>query len=176
MTHVTLTGGELQPDGLPPVCAVCGEYADRDEPTDVVWSPLLIFFGLSFPWMLCGLCIMLVGDFLAELSRGKVLVHLPVCVAHRGGETRRKWLVVGLAASTWVSLAVCLWTSDLPSDIVAAVGFLGTAGWGVVAMFGAGYFEGSGVRATEVRPDAITLAGVHPAFVAAVENARQGEA
>ncbi len=156
---------------LPPVCYVCGEYADTTQSSDPRESAIITFFGTSFPWMFTGMCIALVVSILERNFWWKQF-RLPTCRAHRHHWRIRMWIALLLAVSTWVG-AIFAWAApvNLPVDMRVLV--LGTLGWILIATLIAIWLDTTGPRLESVWPESVILMDVHDEFVAAVEDLRE---
>lgn len=164
MPSITLSTDEVAPGVLPPVCPVCGVPAATRSPVTFSWVPawsyVLLLAGI-WPWILVYLIV-----------RREMTVDLAVCERDRYHWVWRKWLLpAGLLLTALILIAPAVLDLDSASSfptwalVVPSTTFLTTLAAAVRLRL-------NGVRAVAVTREAVTLAGVAPEFVAAVEAGR----
>jgi hypothetical protein len=168
MPSITLSKYECSRDLLPDVCAVCGAPATTRKSRTFSWHP-------SWVWILI-LVNLLVVLIVALVLTKRMTVRLPVCDQHEGYWRRRTLfytlptvfiLLLGAGAFTYV-------VSRPPGPADDLNGWLcgGSIGLLFVWVVVAAIVQASGIRSTEITDRTMTLAGLHPDFVAAVREDR----
>ena len=163
MARVTLSSEDVAPGVLPSSCLVCGAAAGTAVRPTLSWVP-----GWAYLTLICGFWPFVIVYLIV---RRAMTVNALVCRRHRNHFRWRQWLLpAGLLATLAVLFAPMFIepdARDLPSWslIGAAALFAGT----IVA---AVWLRLTGVRALVVTRDEITLTGVAPGFVSAVEVGR----
>lgn len=161
MAQITLTAEETGAEVLPPVCVVCGTPAAGWVRVNFSWVP-----GWSYVFLLLGLCPWVV---IYLVLRRSMEVEAHVCGRHRHHWLRRKLvLVTGLL----LSLGMLVVTSEADPNGPPTWAVLTTAGLFLATIVAACWMYWNGVRATAVGRESVTLAGVAPEFVAAIESGR----
>jgi hypothetical protein len=173
MAQIRLDRDEVRYEELPPVCMKCGEPAGIYLRKPFSWHPpwigLLIVFFL-WPYVIVALI----------LTR-RMTVYAPLCDAHRNHwRTRNLLTILGLLGVLAVFFTGIIAASSglvdrSDSDTVLALsvggGLLLFVAWLLVAIL----LQSSAIRATEVTDHTITLTGVSPYFVEAVEHMDEEE-
>jgi hypothetical protein len=162
MPRITLSADEVAPGVLPPVCMACGAPAAVRVPVGFSWVPawsyLLLVAGI-WPWVLFYL-----------LLRRAMAIDAPVCGRHRRHWVWRKMLLpAGLLVSLCILVAPAAADPNAPLPMWA---FVGSSATFAATLGAAVWLRQAGVRAVTITREVVTLAGVAPEFVAAVEAGR----
>ena len=165
MARITLSRDEYTSGELPPVCVVCGEYSERTQWHNFHTTPMaIVLWGFTAPWA-CFI-VPMVLTFLAMLASINVALSLPVCPDHCNHWRIRFYLTWAIALSTWANLGLAM---CFPGHHVNVIGLYGSWILASIALF---VLPRTEVHVSRIDEEALTLSGVHPDFVAAVENAR----
>lgn len=164
MARVTLSSEEVAPGVLPPCCMVCGAPAGSSVRAPLSWVP-----GWSYLALLCGFWPFVIVYLIV---RRAMTLNAPVCPRHRNHFLLRRWFLPAgvLATLAWLVSPLAVQPDANP--------FPPTWAWGGAAVVFAGtivatvWLRLTGVRVLVITRDEITLAGVAPAFLAALEAGR----
>ena len=194
-TDVTLSLDDCEPNALPPACAKCGQPATCEKR---VWFRHMpnwvapVAFALFVLFLPCAAVSnkiepLLITAALVASPFGLVLrkykesryAHLPVCERHQGlwnwGTTLAGFsfgVMPLFAIAGFVLASVAASLAGVPQWRVAESHFLAAllVGLPLCGVFvGVGLHFGTGVRASRITKADLTLVGVAPAFVEAVE-------
>jgi hypothetical protein len=161
---VDLDDHDITPDGVPALCMKCGEPAAFQLNKKFQWNPGWVYF------------ILLVGVLpfviVALVMTWRRRVCTPFCDRHRGYWRFRTIFMLGgvlviLAAVITVGVSVSERMLTPPLDMAALVAVALLA---ILWLFSAAIIQSTSIRATEITHERITLAGVHPIYVAAVHK------
>lgn len=180
MARVTICKKDF-PRELPTVCVVCGEYAGDTVTHRFGRSWLSLYLIACVPWACCGAtvgCLAVAIEIIWVARWSPILtLDVPVCESHTRHWANRRLLSWACVASTWISLmaGMSLSLNFRNLNVFHEVALIGTCVCWVAAWVLLVVLDQTGVRADDVLSDRVILAGVHPAFVAAVEDADPGE-
>jgi hypothetical protein len=168
MARVNLYSDDITEEGSPDVCMSCGEPASVKRVKTFRWNP-----GWVYLLIIVGLLPFLIVALIMSWQRR---VCTPFCDRHAGyWRFRMTFVLGGLLAIVAAIIAVVI---SAPEDWPAPSWLKATwAGVAIVAflwLFSAAILQATSIRATEITYGRITLAGVHPAYVAAVRERQDG--
>lgn len=155
MATIQLQKHECKDGWLPPICMVCGEPANEDEPIPhkFSWTPswvwILILAGLIWPFV--------VGAIL----RKRRTVFTPMCEEHRGYWANRWWMGFGILAGLFgmIGAMIALAQFNAPpwTYVAAVVAFL-------VSLIGSSIVSNNSIRPTYIDDYVCHLTNVNGEF------------
>lgn len=160
MATLKLWKSDLRDGRLPPVCAVCGQEAERTKVVKFSWTPSWVLLLWLF-----GLLPAVIGNL---LTTRKMTVPLPVCGRHQGHWSARQAIIWGGIA---LAIGVGCFGAYVESSWDKALGeniLMGGVGLLVLMALVIVFVSDSGVRAEKITDDTITLKGVSDKFVQAM--------
>jgi hypothetical protein len=167
MSRLTLLREEAEEHILPPICAVCGSSAPKLKSVHFAWAPnwthAVLVFSLCvgiWPWLIVRL-----------VTHRGCDAHMPLCNMHWNYWTKRRLLMpLGIFASLGSLVLYMLFSNDGQN----------LSGWFLLVPFAlllgslaiGGILLVRGSRVVEITSRDMTMAGLHPTFLAAVEAGR----
>jgi hypothetical protein len=166
MADLRLGRYEIEHYDPPPVCMRCGAPSAVCKDHRFQWSP---------PWVYILLLLGLVpAAIVIGITRKTMTVPVPLCARHKwhwGGRTAIVLLgLVGIFVVMFGGIAVADELNLEPPAVFIPVGFLFLA-WIVSAVV----LAATTIRPREITDKSITLSGVSPGFIEALNEARRGE-
>jgi hypothetical protein len=168
MPNIKLTDYECRKNLLPKVCMFCGQPAVTRKQRNFAWHP---------PWVwILVLVGILVAAIVAIVLTKRMTVRVPVCEQHEGF-WRRRGMTIGFSflGIVLVEIAAAIGAANLPQGqdnlggFVCAGGVFLLLGWLVLVAI----YSTRSIRPTEITDRFIRLTGVHPEFIAALEDDRE---
>jgi hypothetical protein len=160
MAQVTLGRLEAEEGALPPVCLCCGKPAALYRVHRFGWQPFYSFLGLLltiWPFL-----------FLMLMTRRRMRVRAPWCLAHRRYGSLRRIALAGVLAILTAGLVVgTVWVAAITRGRMEGMQQL-VASWigGFLLLSVVLIARFKTVRPVEITAESITLTGVAEAFAA----------
>lgn len=168
MATVTITSREATRGLLPQVCALTGEPTDSEKRRTFYWQPAWVFVLLPVGLVPCLIVV--------YCLRKQMSVRLPLVPGkhwHWGWRNALGFLTVVLSAIVFLAGSVLTsGTNTNVADTGRVVMIAGGVGF-VLSLVLFAVLTITGIHPTKITHDHITLAGVHPNFVAALEEERE---